>query len=164
MLLPGVDHPISQKARRGDYRHNPRGKGQESGQPFRMGHGYNPHHGERGEHTHPRPQGRFRQRPGGHAEWPGSSRPGGGGPGGEVGSDRGQVRVGLRRERLAHPRVKLIFVQPILHERGLEQLDYLLAVGARRAEAAITPVSCGRYPIARPCYHGASPPACCSEA
>jgi len=41
--------------------------------------------------------------------------------------------------------------------RGLEQLDHLLAVGAGRAEVAITPASCGCYLIARPCRHGASP-------
>jgi len=32
-------------------------------------------------------------------------------------------------ERLAHPQVELVFVQPSLHDRGLEHADYLLAVG-----------------------------------
>jgi hypothetical protein len=66
----------------------------------------------------------------------------------EVAYDRGQFGVGPRRERLAHPRVKLSFGQPVLHERCLEQLDHVLTVGAGRAEAAITSVSCGCYLIA----------------
>ena len=90
MLLPGVDHPVPQKARRRDYRRNHKGKGQENCQAFRIGQGYDPHYGERGEHAYPRPHGRFRQRPGGRAGLPGSSRPSGDWPGVEVAGDRGQ--------------------------------------------------------------------------
>jgi hypothetical protein len=50
-------------------------------------------------------------------------------PGGQVGGERGQVRVGPRSQRLAHPRIQLIPAQPALHERGLQHADYLLAVG-----------------------------------
>src|SRR6266545_2235718 len=53
-------------------------------------------------------------------------------PGGDVGGDRGQIPVGPRCERLAHPRVKLVFGQPSLHESGFEHIDHLLAVGVRR--------------------------------
>ena len=51
---------------------------------------------------------------------------------GGIGGDCGQVRVGPRGERLAHPRIQFILGQPPLHERGLEHRDHLLAVGVRR--------------------------------
>src|ERR1700728_862314 len=57
-------------------------------------------------------------------------------PGGDVGSDRGQFRVRPRRECLAYPRIKLIFGNPTLHKRGLEHVDYVLAVSMGRPEAA----------------------------
>jgi hypothetical protein len=47
------------------------------------------------------------------------------------GGDLGQIRVGSRREHLAHPHVKVLFGQPLRDERGLENLDDLLAVGVR---------------------------------
>ena len=53
------------------------------------------------------------------------------GPAG-FGGDRGQLRVGLRRERLACPRVKLVLGQPALYERGLECVNHLLPVGMGR--------------------------------
>jgi hypothetical protein len=54
---------------------------------------------------------------------------GSGRPGRDVGGEGGQVRVSLRGERLADPQAELIPGQPSLHERGLEHVDYLLAVG-----------------------------------
>ena len=57
-------------------------------------------------------------------------------PGGDVGGDRGQFRIGPRRERLAYPRVKLVFGNPTMHKRGLEHVDYVLAVSMGRPEAA----------------------------
>src|ERR1035437_8074719 len=56
-------------------------------------------------------------------------------PGGAAGHplnpifERDKVRVGLRCERLADPQVKFVPGQPSLHERGLELIDHLLAVG-----------------------------------
>ncbi len=75
------------------------------------------------------------QRPGLRPGWLGR-RPGR--PGGEVGVERGQFRVGLRSERLARPLVELVLGQPALHERGLEPVDHMLAVPGRPA--------CGRGP------------------
>ena len=57
--------------------------------------------------------------------------PGGGCPRGEIGGERGQVAVRPRRERVPDPRIELVFGQPALHERVLEHLDRLLAVGMR---------------------------------
>jgi hypothetical protein len=37
--------------------------------------------------------------------------------------------VGPRGERPAHPRVEFVPGQPTVHERGLQHVDYLLAVG-----------------------------------
>jgi hypothetical protein len=54
----------------------------------------------------------------------------------DVGGDRGQLRVGLRRERLAHSYLELILGQPLLRERGLEHFNRLLAVGIRRPQVA----------------------------
>jgi hypothetical protein len=156
MLLPGVDHSIPQKARRRDYRRNHEGKGQESGQALRTGQGYDPHHGERGEHAYPRPPGPFCQRPGGRAGWPGRGRLSGGWPGVEIADDRGQFGICPRRERVVHPEVKLVFGQPVFYERGLEYLDRLLAVGLRRAEPSAARRPC-RYLVSRPCLHSDSP-------
>ena len=69
--------------------------------------------------------------------WPVSGR-----PGGKVGGERGQVRVGPCGERLAGPRVKLVHGQPALHERGFKRLHHSLAVGMRRQEAAVAPRAC----------------------
>ena len=57
-------------------------------------------------------------------------------PGGNISDDQGQVRVGPRRERVAHPHVKLVSGEPSLHERDLESLNHLLAVGTGRPQAA----------------------------
>jgi hypothetical protein len=54
--------------------------------------------------------------------------------GGNVGGEGVQLRVG--REHLADPQIKLVFSQPSLHERGLERIEHLLAVGLRRYQAA----------------------------
>jgi len=54
--------------------------------------------------------------------------------GGNVGGEGVQFRVG--REYLADPQIELVFGQPSLHERGLERVEYLLAVGLRRYQAA----------------------------
>jgi hypothetical protein len=56
-------------------------------------------------------------------------RLGSGQPGGDVGGEGGQVRVGLRCQRLADPQAELVSGQPSLHERGLEYVDHVLAVG-----------------------------------
>jgi hypothetical protein len=76
---------------------------------------------------------------------------------GEVGGEGGQLRVGPRRERLAHSLVEFVLGQHALHERGLEGADHLLAVGVRGAEFTTAPAFCGCYLISRPCHHGASP-------
>ena len=55
--------------------------------------------------------------------------------GGEVSGDCGQLRVGPRREHLAHPQVEFVLGQQALHERGLESADHLLAVGVRGPQA-----------------------------
>jgi hypothetical protein len=57
-------------------------------------------------------------------------------PSGDVGGDRGQFRIGPRRECLAYPRIKLVFGNPTMHKRGLEHVDYVLAVSMGRPEAA----------------------------
>jgi hypothetical protein len=62
--------------------------------------------------------------PGGLARWPGYGR-----SGWDVGGERGQVGVGPRRQRLAHPQVEFVLGQHALHERGLERADHVLAVG-----------------------------------
>jgi hypothetical protein len=56
--------------------------------------------------------------------------------GGDVGGERGQFGVGPRGERLACPRVKLVFGQPTVREGGLERVDHVLAVGVGRSEMA----------------------------
>ena len=67
---------------------------------------------------------------------------GSGRPGGKVGGERGQVRVGPCGECLAGPRGKLVHGQPALHERGFKRLHHSLAVGMRRQEAAVAPRAC----------------------
>src|SRR6267154_6137971 len=57
-------------------------------------------------------------------------------PGGDLGGDCGQFRIGPRRECLAYPRIKLVFGNPAMHKRGLEHVDYVLAVSMGRPEAA----------------------------
>ena len=76
---------------------------------------------------------------------------------GEVGGEGGQLRVGPRRERLAHPLVEFVLGQNALHERGLEGADHLLAVGVGRAEVTAARACCGCHLISRSCHHGASP-------
>jgi hypothetical protein len=73
-------------------------------------------------------------RPGGDAvRQPGRRRVryGVGQPGGEVGGERAQVRVGTRGERLPRPSVQFSLGQPSLHEGSLEGLDHPLAVCVR---------------------------------
>ena len=84
-------------------------------------------------------------------------RPAGARHGREVSNDRGQLRASPRGERLARPHIQLVNGQPALGERALEDLDRLLAVGVRRAEFTTAPAFFRCSPIARPCYHGASP-------
>jgi len=50
-------------------------------------------------------------------------------PPGQPGGDRGQLRKGPRRERLARLRVEFVPGEQALRERGLEGVDYLLAFG-----------------------------------
>jgi hypothetical protein len=115
----GQDHPDDDE--HGDYGHGHRAADEDGGQHAHVRH-----------HRHARPPG-----DGGVHRDP-TSRPGGRavrqGPdqlGRDVGSDRGQLRVGARRERPADPRVEFVPGQPTLHERGLEQADHPLAVGTR---------------------------------
>jgi hypothetical protein len=60
--------------------------------------------------------------------------------GGNVSGEGVQFRVG--REHLADPQIKLVFGQPSLHERGLERVEHLLAVGLRRYQAAAIARTC----------------------
>jgi hypothetical protein len=60
--------------------------------------------------------------------------------GGNVGGEGVQFRVG--REHLADPQIKLVLGQPSLHERGLERVEHLLAVGPRRYQAAAVARAC----------------------
>jgi hypothetical protein len=77
-------------------------------------------------------------------------------PGGQVSGEGGQLRVGPRRQRLAHPQVELVFGQHALNERGLEGADHLFAVGVRGAQVTAASRSC-RDLISQPCHHGTSP-------
>jgi hypothetical protein len=43
---------------------------------------------------------------------------------------------------MADPLVELVLGQPPLHERGLERVEYLLAVGLRRDHVAATAHTC----------------------
>jgi hypothetical protein len=70
----------------------------------------------------------------------------------DVGGGRGQIRVGLRCQHLAHPQVKLVFGQPSLNERGLKHLDRLLAVSMRRPQAAPA-ARAWCHLVFRPCRH-----------
>jgi hypothetical protein len=113
-----------------------------------------PHAGiKRGHHRdHPAwPQARP------HGRWPGTPRRLGGSlPGGKVSGEGGQICEGPRPERLAHPQVELVPVQPSLHERGLEHVDHLLALGVRRAQAAkVARARC--YLVSRPSHPGHLP-------
>jgi hypothetical protein len=64
----------------------------------------------------------------------------------EVAGDRSQFGIGPRRERVFHPEVELVFGQPLLYERVLEQFDHSLAVGPGRAEIILAPASCPSIP------------------
>jgi hypothetical protein len=70
-------------------------------------------------------------------------------PDGKVGSDRRQLRESQRPERLAYPQAELVPVQPPLHERNLEHVDHLLAVGVRRPQTATAACACC-YLVSRP--------------
>ena len=72
-------------------------------------------------------------------------------PGRKVGGDRGQVPMGPRGECLAHPRIQLGFAQHALHERGLEHIDHMLAIGMRRPQIPAGRVCCAL--VTRPCRH-----------
>ena len=72
--------------------------------------------------------------------------------GGNVAGKSGELGIGPRGERLAHPRVKLVLVQPTLHERGLERVDHLLAVGMGRPKAATVFPGCCSF-VSRACHH-----------
>ena len=69
-------------------------------------------------------------------------------PGGKVGGDCGQFRIGPRRECLAYPRIKLVFGNSTLHKRVLEHVNYVLAVSMGRPEAAAAR-SGYRHPVFR---------------
>ena len=85
---------------------------------------------------------------------PGSGGPGCGRPGGDVGGEGGQLRVGPRGERLGHPRVELVFGQLALDERGLERLDHVVAVGVARPDMARPNMVTARYwAVVRACHH-----------
>jgi hypothetical protein len=45
--------------------------------------------------------------------------------------------VGPRGERLPHPVVQLVLVQPAVREGGLERVDHMLAIGVRGPQAAM---------------------------
>ena len=47
----------------------------------------------------------------------------------DVGDEGGQVGVGPRGERLARSRVKFVPGQPAVHERSLQRVDHVFAVG-----------------------------------
>ena len=76
-------------------------------------------------------------------------RPGRGRGGRDVGGERGQVGAGPRGERPARPRGEFVPGQPAVHERGLQRVDYLLAVGVARPE----PVAARRGRVLRSCRH-----------
>ena len=71
------------------------------------------------------------------------------GPAGDVGGERGQVGAGPRGERPARPGVELVPGQPALHERVLQRLDHLLAVGVARPD----PATARRCRVLRSCHH-----------
>jgi hypothetical protein len=84
-------------------------------------------------------------------------------PGGDVGGDRGQFRIGPRHECVAYPRVELVFGNPALDKRSLEHVDYVLAVSMGRPDAAAA-CRCYRHLAFRLCCHPASRTVQCSEA
>jgi hypothetical protein len=61
-------------------------------------------------------------------------------PGGDIGGEGVQLRIA--GERLPNAVVKLGLGQPSLHERGLERVEHLLAVGLRRDQAAVASRAC----------------------
>ena len=67
----------------------------------------------------------------------------------DVGGERGQVGAGPRGERPARPRVELVPGQPALHERVLQCLDHLLAIGVARPD----PATARRCRVFRSCHH-----------
>jgi len=73
-------------------------------------------------------------------------------PGRDVSGEGAQVRIGPRREHLADPQVELVLGQAALHERGLEHVDHLLAVGVRGPQVAVASRARG-YPVPRPDRH-----------
>ena len=85
---------------------------------------------------------------------PGSTprRHGVGQPGGQVGGERGQLPMGPRGECLAQPCIQLGFGQHALHERRLEHVDQILAIGMRRTQIATGHRVC-RILVTRPCCH-----------
>ena len=83
-------------------------------------------------------------------------RPGSRQPVGQVDGEASQVRVGPRPERPADPQLELVPAQPFFHECGLEYFDYLLAVGARRQQAALA--ARARCDLVYRPYHPWAPP------
>jgi hypothetical protein len=73
-------------------------------------------------------------------------------PGRHVSGEGAQVRIGPRREHLADPQVELVLGQAALHERGLEHVDHLLAVGVRGPQVAVASRA-RRYLVPRPDCH-----------
>jgi hypothetical protein len=72
--------------------------------------------------------------------------------GGEADDGCGQVGVRTRHKRLVDPRVELVLGQPALHERDLEGVDHLLAVGVRSPQVTAARHS-RRIPVGRvPAY------------
>ena len=67
----------------------------------------------------------------------------------DVGGERGQLGAGPRGQRPACPHVELVPGQPTLHERVLQRLDHLLAVGVARPQ----PVTARRGRVLRSCRH-----------
>ena len=64
------------------------------------------------------------------------------------------ARVRAASARPARPHVELVPGQPALHERVLQRLDHLLAVGVARPE----PVTGRRGRVFRSCHHRHPPP------
>ena len=90
-----------------------------------------------------------RRRPGPAGRAAGPDRPSGGGRDGwDVGGERGQLGAGPRGERPARPLVELVPGRR-LHERVLQRLDHLLAVGVARPQ----PVTARRCRVLRSCRH-----------
>jgi hypothetical protein len=73
-------------------------------------------------------------------------------PGRDVSGEGAQVRMGPRREHQADPQVELVLGQAALHERGLEHVDHLLAVGVRGPQVAVASRA-RRYLVPRPDCH-----------